>query len=73
MHLKYVSAQFFTSYIKSRRQGIYHTRMADTSIIDLNAHFMCFRRRNLNILDAKVFAGFPGNRCLKPSSQCHVR
>jgi hypothetical protein len=41
-----------------------HTGMADTSVVDLNAHFMCLGWRNLDVLDGEVLAGFPGNCCL---------
>jgi hypothetical protein len=38
--------------------------MANTSVINLNPHFMRPGRSNLDILDAEVLAGFPGNCCL---------
>lgn len=38
--------------------------MADTSVVYLDADFMGFRRRYLDIFDGKVFAGFPGDSSL---------
>jgi hypothetical protein len=36
-------------------------RVADTSVVDLNANLVCFGRRNLNVLNAQVLRGIPGN------------
>ena len=35
--------------------------VADTGVVDLNADFVCPGRKNLNLLDGEVFAGFPSN------------
>jgi hypothetical protein len=35
--------------------------MANTSIVDLNPHFMGLRWRNLDILNHEVLSRFPGN------------
>jgi len=46
--------------------------MADTSVIDLDADFMSFGGSDLNVLDGKVLASFPGNCCLYESvSHCN--
>jgi hypothetical protein len=44
--------------------------MADTSVVDLDTDFMRFGRCDLDILNAEVLAGFPGNCCLYPVSAC---
>lgn len=36
-------------------------RVADTGVVDLNADLMGLGRGDLDILDAEVLAGFPGN------------
>lgn len=35
------------------------TCMADPGVVDLDSDFMCLRRRNLDVLYAQLFAGFP--------------
>lgn len=35
--------------------------MADTSVVDLDAHLVCLGWCNLNILDGEVLASFPGD------------
>ena len=35
--------------------------MANASVVDLDADFVCFRWCDLNILDTKLFASFPGH------------
>jgi hypothetical protein len=42
--------------------------MADTSIVDLNPHFVGLWWRNLNILNDEVLSSFPGNCCLFDAS-----
>lgn len=39
--------------------------MADTSVHNLDADFMCFWRGNLDVLDGQVLASFPGNGTLQ--------
>lgn len=39
--------------------------MADTSVHDLNADFMCLWRGNFDVLDGQVFASLPGNGALQ--------
>ena len=35
--------------------------MADTSVVDLYAHLMCFGSLDLDVLDGEVLTGFPGD------------
>ena len=35
--------------------------MADTSVVDLDTDFVGSGRKDLNLLDGEVLAGFPGN------------
>ena len=44
--------------------------MADTSVVDLDTNFMRLGWCDLDILNAEVLAGFPGNCCLYPVSAC---
>jgi hypothetical protein len=38
--------------------------MTDTGVVDLDTNFVCLGCFDLDILDAEVLAGFPGNCCL---------
>lgn len=38
--------------------------MADTSVVDLNADLVGARRGNLNVFDAQLLAGLPGDGSL---------
>jgi hypothetical protein len=38
--------------------------MADTGVVDLNAHFVGLGRCDLDIFDAEILAGLPGHRGL---------
>jgi hypothetical protein len=40
------------------------TSVADTSVVNLNAHLAGARRKDLNILDGERLASTPGNRSL---------
>jgi hypothetical protein len=48
--------------ILQRRKGVGRlTGMADTSVVDLNAHLVCSGWSNLDILNGEVLACFPGD------------
>ena len=40
------------------------TSVADTGVVNLNAHFMCLGRSNLDVLDGEGLGGTPGDRSL---------
>jgi hypothetical protein len=35
--------------------------VADTRVVDLDTDFVCPGRKNLNLLDGEILAGFPSN------------
>jgi len=41
-----------------------HTCVANTRVVDLNAHLVCLGRRDLYILDAELLAGLPSHGSL---------
>lgn len=45
----------------SNTQRRRHTRVANTSVVDLDADLVRFWRGNLNVLNGQVLAGLPGH------------
>ena len=45
------------------------TGVADTSVVNLNAHFVGTGRSNLNVLNGKRLSGSPGNGGLREENE----